>query len=209
MITSISKFINMNTRNTALLVIDMQADFYAPDGKAAKRGKLVSEMQNIARLIQNFSHTLAEAGVFVVLTKFIAGQGITPENLRIAVEKEGYDFPCIKGSGGEEFYGITPPKNATIMEKPHYDAFAYTNLGALLRKKYIRNVLISGVRTEVCVDATAKRSALEGYDTFIVKDLVATYDDRMSIHAKVLRFFQSYYGFVVTRREIENLLKIG
>jgi len=207
--TNISKFINMNTQNTALLVIDMQADFYAPDGKAAKRGKLVSEMQSVSGRVDDFAHALADSGVLVVLTKFIAGQGITPENLQIAVEKEGYDFPCIKGSGGEEFYEITPPKNATIIEKPHYDAFAYTNLGALLRKKHIRNVLVSGVRTEVCVDATAKRSALEGYETFIIKDLVATYDDRKSIHAGVLRFFQSYYGFVVTSREIESLLKIG
>ncbi|MBI4064942.1 isochorismatase family protein [Candidatus Gottesmanbacteria bacterium] len=114
--TNISKFIKISTRNTALLVIDMQLDFYAPDGKAAKRGKLVREMQSISGRVHDFVHTLANSGVLVVLTKFIAGQGITPENLRIAVEKEGYDFPCIKGSGGEEFYGITPPKNATIIE---------------------------------------------------------------------------------------------
>lgn len=204
----ISKNLTLTPKNSALLVVDMQVDFYSPTGKAAKRGRPVSEMQKITKNLNDFAHKLSQAGVFVVMTKFIAGSGITPENLRKAVEKEGYDFPCIKGLGGEEFYDIKPPKNAIILEKPHYDAFAYTNLHNILKEKGIHNVLVSGVRTEICVDITSKRAASEGFDTFVVSDLVATYDDKKDAHNEVLQSFKKYYGYVLTSREIIHLLNI-
>ena len=204
----ISQWVKITRDNTALLVIDMQVDFYSPEGRAAKRGRPVADMQKIAKKVSDFAQSLSRIGVFVVFTKFIADKGITPENLRRAVEKEGHDFPCMKGSGGEELYGVDLPDKALIIEKPHYDAFSYTNLNSTLKSRHVQNVLVCGVRTEICVDATAKRAASEGYDTFILSDLVATYGDRKTSHGEVLKLFYMYYGFVVSSKEVMEQLKI-
>jgi ureidoacrylate peracid hydrolase len=195
----------INPKETALIVIDMQFDFYAPDGKAAKRGRPVTKMQNIVKKLEKFTKEFINMGGLVIFTRFISGENITPKNLKKAVEKEGGDFPCVKGSGGEEIYNIKVPKKAIIIDKPHYDAFAYTDLEKILKQNNIKNILISGIRTEVCVDATAKRSASEGYDTYIISDLAATYDDKYKIHDYFLDFFKNYYGSVLTSDEILKL----
>ena len=195
----------INPHETALLVIDMQFDFYSPDGIAAKRGRPVSKMKNITEKLEKFAEEIIRLGGLVVFTRFISGDNITPQNLKTAVEKEGNNFPCIKGSGGEELFDIEAPDKAIIIDKPHYDAFAYTKLKELLKHKNIKNVLVTGVRTEVCIDATAKRAASEGYDTFIISDLVATYNDNYKIHGYFLNFFKNYYGFVLSSDEILKL----
>ncbi len=199
---NLSDWSSITPQNTALIVIDMQKDFYAPDGYVVKRGKLVSKMYSITKKVERFAQTLANKGILVIYTRFISKDGITPKNLITAVTKEGFTFPCVKGSGGEEIYDCAIPKEAILIDKPHYDAFAYTNIQTLLKKRNIQNVLISGVRTEVCVDATAKRAASEGYNSFILSDLVQTYDGNQFIHEHTLAFFNDYYGFVVTSDDI-------
>ena len=203
---NIDKWISLEPQSTALLVIDMQVDFISPQGKAAKRGKKLFQMQSITGKVEDFAQKCTDMGLLVVYTKFVSGKAITPANLNIAVLKEGSDLPCIKGSGGEELYGLKVPPGAMLIEKPHYDAFAYTNLKKLLTNKSIKNILVTGVRTEICVDTTAKRAAAEGYNTIIVSDLVATYDDRIVRHNEVLDSFNNYYGFVIDSQGVIGLL---
>jgi len=189
-------------KETALIVIDMQYDFYGPEGNAVKRKRPVTKMHGITRKLEQFAQRIEEKGGLVIFTRYVSGPGVTPKNLQIAVEKEGGKLLCAIGSGGEALFDIHPPQKAIIIAKPHYDSFVYTNLKELLQKNHIKNVLITGVRTEVCVDATAKRAASEGYNTYIVSDLVATYDDKYEIHDYMLNFFKNYYGFVLKSDEI-------
>lgn len=204
---NIDKWLTLKPETTALLVIDMQVDFLSPHGKAAKRGKQLIYTQSIADKVNLFARKLKKMGVLVIFTKFVSSQEFTPKNLRTAIEKEGFDLPCVKGSGGEDLFGVEVPKGAKLIEKPHYDAFLYTDLGKILSEKSIKNVLITGVRTEVCVDTTAKRAAGEGYNTIIVSDLVATYDDRKVIHDEILDFFHKYFGFVLDSRSVLEALE--
>jgi ureidoacrylate peracid hydrolase len=200
------KTINLAPDNTALIVIDMQVDFCSSSGFAAQRGKKLTQIQNIIGKLDIFARKLLDLGVLVIYTKFISGVGITPGNLSKAVLNKKYVFSCIKGSGGEDLYKIEVPRGAVLIEKPHYDSFAYTALKQLLSEKGIKNLLVTGLRTELCVDATAKRAASEGYDTFIINDLVATYDDKLKYHEQVLDFFNTYYGFVINSYDVLDIL---
>jgi nicotinamidase-related amidase len=199
--------ISLAPGNTALIVIDMQVDFCSPAGFAAGRGKKLTRIRNIIGKLDIFARTLSDLGVFVVYTKFISGKGITPGNLARAVLSKKYVIPCARGSGGEDLYNIKVPTEAVVIEKPHYDSFAYTNVKQLLSERGIKNLLVTGLRTELCVDATAKRAATEGYDTFIISDLVATYDDKLKNHERVLDFFNTYYGFVIKSQDILDILE--
>lgn len=203
-----SNSIFSDPKKVALIVVDMQADFYAPNGGAAKRGKQVSQMNSVASKINQFVEAVHDKIGVTVFTKYLSGKGITPENLQRVANKENYSLMCERDSGLEEFSGVKVPNDALVIEKPHYEAFAYTNLLKILKGRSISIVLVVGVRTEVCVDATAKRSASEGFDTVIISDLVATYDDREQLHKEALSFFDKYYGFVMNSSEVKKELKL-
>lgn len=193
---------DLSFKNTAILVIDIQVDFCSPKGGAAKRGKKITLCQKMPEKINQFLEKVKDCNLPIIFTKFISGEKVTPKNLQAVIKKKKYDLYCKKASGGENFYKIKVPKNAYILEKPHFDAFAYTNLSQILKKHNIENLLICGVRTEICVDVAAKRAACEGYHSIIITDLTATLDDRKELHNSVLKFFDSYYGHVMTSLEI-------
>lgn len=48
----------------------MQADFYAPQGAAVKKGRLVSKMLNVAEKISSFAPRLADNGVLDFFDKY-------------------------------------------------------------------------------------------------------------------------------------------
>jgi nicotinamidase-related amidase len=80
------------------------------------------------------------------------------------------------------------------------------DLKVRLESRGIKHVLIIGVRTEICVDMTARRACSEGYNVFVLRDLVATRDAAL-VHADhALMFTDAYYGFVVTTEKIKQLL---
>lgn len=195
-------------KKVALIVVDMQVDFYAPNGGAVERGKQVGQMKATASKIDQFVKVVHNKIGLTVFTKYLSGEGITPANLQKVADKENYSLMCEKGSGLEEISGIEVPQDAVVIEKPHYDAFAYTDLLTMLKNKEIKTVLITGVRTEVCVDATAKRAVSEGFDTIIIDDLVATYNDKGQLHKDILAFFDKYYGFVMSSLEVKKELKV-
>lgn len=192
----------LDPKKTVLLVIDMQKDFYGSEGDAVRRGKQVLQMQNLVQPINEFIKVVRKKGVLIVFTKFIANPNITPKNLAEVAEKNGYKLACQTGTGGEELDGMKTESTDIIIEKPHYDAFAYTNLLEQLKNKSIENVLICGVKTEACVDVTAKRSASEGFRTFIISDLIGTNDDRQEFNINIPAYFNKYYGFSLNSSDL-------
>jgi nicotinamidase-related amidase len=92
------------------------------------------------------------------------------------------------------------PPGSHIIDKPCFDAFAYTSLAGHLQDHGIRNVFIAGVMTDVCVDATARRAVMEGYNTYICEDLVSTPNEQSGQQA--LAFFERYYGYVLESSQI-------
>lgn len=199
--------LKLSPHHTVLIVIDMQKDLYAPDGISAMRGRKVSHMQRLPEKINQFLKHIHSQVKLIVFTQYISGQNITPPNLALLAKMNNYSLLCKKGSRGEAFEGVSPPRGALIVQKPHYDAFAYTNLKNLFVSNKIKNVLVCGVRTEVCVEPTAKRAASEGFNTYIIKDLVATYDDKLRLHHEIFAHFAKYYGFVMSSHQILALLK--
>jgi len=92
------------------------------------------------------------------------------------------------------------PDGSLIVEKPCFDAFAYTSLNRSLHERGIQNVLLVGVMTDVCVDATARRAVMEGYNTYILEDLIAGPDAESA--RRSLAFFGRYYGYVMKSCDI-------
>jgi nicotinamidase-related amidase len=77
----------------------------------------------------------------------------------------------IRGSKGWEIIPeLTPLDNEPIVDKPTKGAFTYTDFDLLLRNKAIRNLILCGVCTDICVHTTMREAADRGYDCLLVSD---------------------------------------
>jgi nicotinamidase-related amidase len=193
----------------ALIVIDMQHDFYGKGGNAARRGKAVEQMRSLPAKIAEFADGCRGAGAKVVFTKFVFDPDASPANYKeLTDDVRESNWLCLKGSKGSELDGVKVGSGDLVLEKPYYDSFASTNLKEMLVNLGVRDVIITGVRTEICVNATATRSFSEGFRTFVASDLVGTYDGIPDTASGVLAALK-YSAFVMESAAIRNAFAIA
>ncbi|MCD0445071.1 isochorismatase family protein [Glycomyces sp. A-F 0318] len=71
--------------------------------------------------------------------------------------------------------GLEPRDGEIELTKTSHNAFTTTNLQQLLTQRGIREVLISGIRTEQCCETTARVASDLGFDVTFVIDATATH----------------------------------
>ena len=72
-----------------------------------------------------------------------------------------------------------------MIDKPGRSAFAHTDLDLLLRVRGIKNLILTGVTTDVCVSSTMREANDRGYDCVVVEDCTAAATDE--VHAGALK----------------------
>lgn len=70
-----------------------------------------------------------------------------------------------------------------MVDKPGKGAFANTDFDLLLRVQSIRNLVICGVTTDVCVHTTMREANDRGYDCLLVEDCCAAAEHRLHVAA--------------------------
>ena len=79
--------------------------------------------------------------------------------------------------------------------KRRYSAFYATDLDLLLREQRIERLVLAGVKTNVCVRATAQDAFAGGFETWVVGP--ATNSNRPHLAAASLEDIDRYFGRVV------------
>ncbi|MGG0658120.1 cysteine hydrolase family protein [Rummeliibacillus pycnus] len=85
--------------------------------------------------------------------------------------------------------------NVVWMDKTRYSSFAGTNLEQLLRERKINNLYLTGVCTDICVLHTAIDAYNKGFETFIFKDSVASFN--LAGHDWALEHFKNSLGATI------------
>ncbi|HSD48709.1 MAG TPA: isochorismatase family protein [Actinomycetota bacterium] len=153
---------------TAVVVVDVQNDFAHPDG-----GLYVTGGEDVVPIINEAIGGAKEAGATVVYTAdwhpestphFAKDGGIWP--VHCVMDTWGAEFhgelvvdgPIVrKGSNGEDGYsGFSMRDHDTGETVP-------TELGGLLRERGIRHLVVCGLATDYCVNATALDGMREGF----------------------------------------------
>lgn len=198
--------IKLTVENTILLISDIQVDFCSPDGITAKLKRDISPITEMLPHLKRFYKRLKKDGMNVVFTQFVARKDISPKNVKINEDRNERYRLCLLNSKGAEIYFLSPQKGDSVVQKRYFDAFAETNLLDILEDKKIKNILITGVRSELGIDATAKRAVSEGYNVILIHDLINTYSENKELHDQFIKVFNRYYGYMLESREVFDLL---
>jgi len=164
----------MNMSNTALLIIDLQMDYFSnglfplwqaePTKNAivevmrevTARGCQVIHVQHVAKL---------ENGMAPFFNKGTAGAAIHPDILAAAPD-------------------------APVIVKHFADAFHQTDLEATLAQREVTRLLLCGMMTQNCVTHTAISRAAEPYEVKVIADCCTTQTEmlhRIALNALTTR----------------------
>lgn len=164
----------MDAKQTALVMIGYQNDYFAKDG--ILRG-VVEEPGRVDEVLDNslnFVRALVDKGATVVSTPIVLHADYramaSPGGILHTMKEVGAFAAGSKGAENIEELEAFGDSITYVNGKIGFNAFANTELDTLLRGKSIRNVLICGMVTSLCIDSSGRAAYERGYDVTIVSD---------------------------------------
>jgi nicotinamidase-related amidase len=169
----------------ALLIIDMQRDFLEPGGFGESLGNDVSLLRRAIAPNQKLLAAWRSSGLTVLHTR--EGHRADLTDLPSSKKTRGQPTIRIGDAGpmgrvlvqGEPGHGIIPElaplPSEPVIDKPGKGAFFATKLYETLQQRGIRQLIVTGVTTEVCVHATIGEANDRGFDCLVPSDCVASY----------------------------------
>ena len=163
---------------TALLIIDMQADFASPEGVLGAAGVDLGSVPAALAAAERLAEAARETGAPVV---FIGLQTSAEEDSPAWAERSrrrGGDPDsdsglCRAGTAGAAFVGPMPRSGEPVIGKLRYSGFFRTDLDTTLRRLGVDTLVVCGLTTECCVDCTVRDAFHLDYQVFIATDACA------------------------------------
>lgn len=177
--------------DTALLVIDVQNDYF-PGGAMELEGAEAAG---------------AKAGS--ALDHF-RSQGLPVIHVRHLSVRPGASF-FLPGTRGAEIHAsVQPAAGETVIEKNFPNSFRDTALEKHLKDLGVKSLVVAGMMTHMCVDASVRHAADLGYRVTLLADACATRAQSYGgetvparqVHAAFLAALNGFYAKVVNTHEL-------
>jgi len=175
----------------ALIVVDIQNDYF-PGGAHPLVGP--EEAAGQARLLLD---AFRRAGEPVVHVQHVSSE---PDATFL-----------LPGTRGVEIHSLVAPEGGEpVVRKANPNSFLETELESTLRGLGVDEVVVCGMMTSMCVDATVRAAVDLGFDASVAHDACATLDldfggrtvPAADVHAAFLAALESAYARVAAAEEL-------
>ncbi|HEX3023722.1 MAG TPA: cysteine hydrolase family protein [Chitinophagaceae bacterium] len=173
--------------NTALLIIDIQNDYFS--GGAMPLINAEEASLNAAKILNNFR-----------------AENLPIIHIQHIAVKPNASFFLPNTFGVEIHKNVVPLQNEKLIIKHYPNSFLQTELLEYLKSRNITDLIICGMMTHMCIDATTRAAKDFGFNIVLIGDACATKSleinwqkvDASDVHNSFLAALHSAYATVTT-----------
>lgn len=207
---------NLSPQTTALVIIDMQADFLSPGGYLSSQGYSLERFTALIPRLQSLLNTFRRAHFPVYFTR----EGHEPDMATVSSRelhrssvngaRIGSQGPLgrllIRGEKGHDIIAeVKPLAGEVVIDKPGRGAFTHTELDLSLRARGIKNLVVCGVTADACVSTTVREASDRGFDVCVVEDGVESVNEELKRWAlESVRIEGGLFGVTCVCADVEN-----
>jgi len=212
--------VRLDLDRSALLVVDMQNAFGSPGGMLDLAGVDIAPARDVianAKLVCGAARMARLPVIYLTMgypaNQSTAGGPDSPnpqKELALCLMRER---PELRGKlltiGTWDFEVVdelTPQATDTVIVKSRYSGFHGTDLDSVLRSRGIRNLLMVGIASNVCVESTIRDAYFLEYWPVMVADATMPAGSA-EIHNATLYNVRTFFGWVTTAQEVASALR--
>ncbi len=208
--------LHMRASETALVVVDMQNAYSTIGGYLDKAGFDVSTTGPVIRQIKRAIATARAAGIPVIFfqngwdPEYVEAGGPGSPNwyksnalkaMRKAPELNGL---LAKGTWDYDLVDeLQPQAGDIVIPKPRYSGFFNTSFDSILRSRGIRNLVFTGIATNVCVESTLRDGFFLEYFGVVLADATHQAGPEF-IQQAALYNIETFFGWVSSTDDFCN-----
>ena len=213
--------VEIDLRKTAVIVVDMQNDFGSKGGMFDRAGIDISGIQ---KAVAPTARTLAaarKAGIPIVYLKM----GYRPDLSDLGAEgspnRAVHEFlhvgETVRAPDGRKgrmlvrdtwntdiVDDLKPQAGDTVVYKTRFSGFYNTDLDAILKRRGVTKLIMTGCTTSICVESTIRDAMFRDYSTVLLSDCSAEpigHELPRSNHDASLLVVQTLLGSVSTSED--------
>ena len=164
----------MNTADTALILIGFQNDYFADDGilkdfidESAQETQVLANSLSLVDRVANTDLLMIQTPIQFRDDYSELGQ---PVGILRAIKEVGAFKRSGAGGAVIDQMRAYGDRIQTVPGKHGLNAFSNTDLETILRDRGVKNIILAGAVTSICIDSTGRSAHERGFGVYVLSD---------------------------------------